>query len=167
MLLIASAMRDSPNNPVVGPVATASPAGSGQRLLPPTSTPPQRHPGPCWTSERLTSRGHRVRPVPGPAFPAPRWRVSPVPAPPPCQPCVGFQDVGDTKLHLRDLQAFTCHSLQVKGMPWALRSEPPTPGRGRMVARLESSGRRWWSWWWTLASADPAQAHVGGGGKYL
>ena len=23
-----------------------------------------------------------------------------------------------------------------------------------MVARLESSGRRWWSWWWwTLASA--------------
>ena len=35
-----------------------------------------------------------------------------------------------------------------------------------MVARLESSGRRWWSWWWwTLASADPAQAHVGEG-KY-
>ena len=28
-----------------------------------------------------------------------------------------------------------------------------------MVARLESSGRRWWSWWWwTLASADPARA---------
>ena len=37
---------------------------------------------------------------------------------------------------------------------------------GRMVARLESSGRRWWSWWWwTLASADPAQAHVGEGKK--
>ena len=34
-----------------------------------------------------------------------------------------------------------------------------------MVARLESSGRRWWSWWWTLASADPAQAHVGEGKK--
>ena len=44
-----------------------------------------------------------------------------------------------------------------------------------MVARLESSGRRWWSWWWWsgqadgggpgLASADPAQAHVGEGKK--
>ena len=33
-----------------------------------------------------------------------------------------------------------------------------------MLASLESSGRRWWSWWWlTLASADPAQAHVGEG----
>ena len=39
---------------------------------------------------------------------------------------------GGPQCHLRDLQGFTCYFLQVK---------PPAPGRGRMVARLESSGR--------------------------
>ena len=41
-----------------------------------------------------------------------RWQLLALPGAsanaPPCLPWVGFQDVGDTKLHLRDLQAFTC-----------------------------------------------------------
>ena len=41
-----------------------------------------------------------------------RWQLLALPGPsanaPPCLPWVGFQDVGDTKLHLRDLQGFTC-----------------------------------------------------------
>ena len=41
-----------------------------------------------------------------------RWQLLALPGPsanaPPCLPWVGFQAVGDTKLHLRDLQAFTC-----------------------------------------------------------
>ena len=49
-------------------------------------------------------------------------------------------------------------------MPWALRSGPPCAHVLALLARLESSGRRWWSWWWwTLASADPARARPGGG----
>ena len=41
-----------------------------------------------------------------------RWQLLALPGAsanaPPCLPWVGFQAVGDTKLHLRDLQGFTC-----------------------------------------------------------
>ena len=62
-------------------------------------------------------------------------------------PWVGIQAVGDSASY-GTFKALPVESDRLKGRPWALRSEPPAPGRGRMVARLESSGRRWWPLLW-------------------